>query len=151
MTKTLLTLSVLTTGLMAGLFAAFSYAVLPGLRRTDDATFVSSMRGINQAILNPVFGIIFGGALLLLAASLIAFRQNGVVRPWIALALLLYILTLFVTMGLNVPLNDRLETGSGSAESLRAAFENRWVLWNVIRAALNTGAFVAAALALQRV
>jgi uncharacterized membrane protein len=42
-----------TTGLMAGLFAAFSYAVMPGLARTDDATFVRSMQRINVAILNP--------------------------------------------------------------------------------------------------
>ncbi|MEV4119690.1 anthrone oxygenase family protein [Micromonospora sp. NPDC049645] len=150
MAKTLLTLSVLATGLMAGLFSAFSYAVMPGLRNTDDVAFVSSMRGINKAILVPIFGILFGGALILLAASLIALRHNAGVRPWVALALLLYVLTLLVTMAVNVPLNNGLETGSGSAESLREAFESRWVGWNAIRALLNTGAFAAAAVALLR-
>jgi uncharacterized membrane protein len=149
MTKALLTLSVVTVGLMAGLFAAFGYAVMPGLRRTSDATFVDSMRGINQAILNPVFGILFGGALVLLIASLVALRHDTGARPWVVVALALYVLTLVVTMVVNVPLNDRLEAGTGSAETLRAAFESRWVAWNVVRALLSTGSLAAVAVALQ--
>lgn len=112
MTKTLLTLSVVTTGLMAGLFAAFAYAVMPGLRRTGDVAFVSAMRGINQAILNPVFGVLFGGALVLLAAALVVSRDEPGVRGWVALALVLYVATLVVTVAVNVPLNDRLEAGA---------------------------------------
>jgi uncharacterized membrane protein len=150
MTKTLLTLSVLTAGLMAGLFAAFSYAVMPGLGKTNDDAFVDSMRGINKAILNPVFGILFGGALVLLVASLIALRHDVQARPWVAVAVGLYVLTLLVTMGVNVPLNDRLESGSGSADSLRTAFENRWVAWNAVRALLSTGSFAAVTVALLR-
>ncbi len=76
MTRTLLTLSVIAVGLMAGLFAAFSYAVMPGLRRTDDDTFVRAMRAINEAILNPVFGVIFAGALVLLTASVVALSRR---------------------------------------------------------------------------
>ncbi len=150
MTRTLLALSVVTTGLMAGLFAAFSYAVMPGLRRTDDTTFVASMNGINEAILNPIFGVIFAGALLLLGASVVALRADVVVRPWIVAALVLYALTLAVTVGFNVPLNDGLKSGSASAADLREAFENRWVAWNAVRAALSTVSFTAAAVALLR-
>jgi len=43
-----------TTGLMAGTYLAFSIAVLLGIARTHDNTFVTSMRGMNAAILNPV-------------------------------------------------------------------------------------------------
>jgi uncharacterized membrane protein len=53
-----------TAGLMAGLFAAFSYAVMPGLGRASDLAFVDGMQRINVAILNGWFGICFGGALL---------------------------------------------------------------------------------------
>jgi uncharacterized membrane protein len=148
MTKTLLALSVVTAGLMAGLFAAFGYAVMPGLRRTGDAAFVGSMRGINQAILNPVFGLLFGGALILLIASAIAVRNDGAARGWVLIALVLYVATLGVTLGVNVPLNNRLEAGSGSPEALRLAFENRWVTWNVVRAVLSTGSFAAVTVAL---
>lgn len=150
MTKTILILTAVATGLMAGLFAAFSYAVMPGLRKTDDAAFVSAMRGINKAILNPVFGVIFGGALVLLVGCLVAFRQNAEVRPLVIVALVLYLSTLVVTMGFNVPLNNRLQAGAAPVEVLREAFEGRWVAWNTVRAALNTGAFAAIALALTR-
>jgi uncharacterized membrane protein len=52
--------AVLTTGLMAGLYLTFSIAVMPGLARRDADTFVSSMRAMNSAILNPWFGLVFG-------------------------------------------------------------------------------------------
>jgi uncharacterized membrane protein len=148
MTKTLLTLSVVTAGLMAGLFAAFGYAVMPGLRRTGDAAFVGSMRGINQAILNPVFGVLFGGTLVLLVASAVAVRHDGAARGWVLLGLVLYVATLAVTLEVNVPLNNRLEAGSGSPKALRLAFENRWVAWNIVRAVLSTGSFAAITVAL---
>ena len=56
--------ALLTTGLMAGVYLAFSIAVLPGIARGDDNTFVVAMRGMNAAILNPVFLLIFVGPLL---------------------------------------------------------------------------------------
>ena len=41
-----------TTGLMAGVYLAFSIAVMPGLARSEDRTYVEAMRGMNVAILN---------------------------------------------------------------------------------------------------
>ena len=52
----------LATGLMAGLYFAFSCAVMPGLARTDDRTFVAAMQWINVRILNGWFALAFGGA-----------------------------------------------------------------------------------------
>lgn len=37
-------------GLMAGLFAVFAYAVMPGLGRTDDRTFVGAFQSIDRAL-----------------------------------------------------------------------------------------------------
>src|ERR687889_2616758 len=59
----------ITNGLMAGLFAAYSYAVMPGLARAGDRTFVEAMQQTNAAILNGWFGICFGGALVFAAAA----------------------------------------------------------------------------------
>ncbi|WP_340556450.1 hypothetical protein [Streptomyces sp. GSL17-111] len=54
----------LTTGLVAGLFARFSHAKMPGLRRVEDAAFVQAMRHVNRAVLTPWFLSAFlGGAL----------------------------------------------------------------------------------------
>ena len=62
--ESLLIAAVLAVGLIAGLFCAFAYAVMPGLAQTDDRVFVSSMQRINVVIVNPLFLLLFfGGAL----------------------------------------------------------------------------------------
>jgi uncharacterized membrane protein len=54
----------------------------------------------------------------------------------------LYVLVLVVTMALNVPLNDRLDAaGSADPAAARAAFEDVWVRWNVVRSVLSVAAF----------
>ena len=59
----------LCTGLMAGLFYAYSVSVMPGLSGAADRTVVETMQRINVAILNGWFGVVFGGALVLTAAG----------------------------------------------------------------------------------
>lgn len=128
-----------TTGLMAGLFAAFSYAVMPGLGRTDDATFVQSMQRINVAILNGWFGICFVGALVFTTVAVLAHRG----RPglgWIIAGLALYAAVLVVTFAVNVPLNNRLNAATVDLAAAREAFERTWVRWNVVRTVLCTAA-----------
>ncbi|MCL3819206.1 anthrone oxygenase family protein [Aeromicrobium wangtongii] len=142
MTRASLVVATALVGLSAGLFAAFSYAVMPGLRRTDDATFVQSMRAINAAILNPVFLLVFVGAgVAALAAAILGWHTDA--RPWLVAGVILYAVGAFVVTGaVNVPLNDALETGTGAAAQLRDAFEDRWVVFNHLRSVLTTAAFV---------
>ena len=45
----------ITMGLTAGAFAVFAHAVMPGLRSTDDHTFVAAFQSIDRAIINPWF------------------------------------------------------------------------------------------------
>ncbi|RAO48071.1 hypothetical protein GAR06_02066 [Micromonospora saelicesensis] len=135
-----------TTGLTAGLFAAFAYAVMPGLARTDDRTLVLAMRRINESILNGWFAVCFGGALLftLLAAALHLGAERRAVLPWIVAGLLLYLVVLGVTAVVNVPLNNVLaRAGDDDTDlaALRARFEVTWVRGNVVRAVASTGAF----------
>ena len=59
----------LTTGLMAGVFGLYSNAIMPGLRRTDDRTFVAAFQSIDRAIINPAFMATFLGALVLTALT----------------------------------------------------------------------------------
>ncbi|MFF9782430.1 Uncharacterized membrane protein [Streptomyces sp. SceaMP-e96] len=145
-TVTLL-VATLGTGLMAGLFAAFAYAVMPGLARSADRTFVQAMQNINRAIINGWFLLPFLLPMpLLLLATVLAWNGHGrVALPWILAALVLYLAGFFVTSGVNVPLNnalDKADTGDDDrAEAARAAFESRWVTWNRVRALLHTAAF----------
>lgn len=151
----LLVAATLTTGLTAGLFAAFSYAVMPGLRRVDDRTFVIAMQRINLAILNRWFAAVFGGALLFIvvASAAHAFAGDWAILLWVTAALVLFGATLAVTAGGNVSLNDRLGA-SGEADQVvdisrtRAEFEAPWVRWNVVRAVTSTAAFACLAWAL---
>lgn len=141
-----LLLATVTTGLTAGLFAAFAYAVMPGLARVDDRAFVAGLRAINQAILNGWFALCFGGALVCTLAAVLLHLPGGLrgPLPWLIAGLVLYVLVLAVTAAVNVPLNDRLEAGAArlaDPAELRATFESAWVRWNVVRAVLNTAAF----------
>lgn len=140
--------ALLTSGLMAGLYFAFSTSVLPGMGRRDDNTFVDSMRAMNSAILNPLFLLTFMGPLPLgLVAVATRFgddHRNEL--AWATTGLVLYVATLVITGVVNVPLNNRLES-TEPPEAARALFEQRWVRWNAVRAVLCTAALAAFALA----
>lgn len=141
-TRTLLLVaSVLCSGLMAGLFAAFAYSVMPGLRRADDRTLVVAMQRINVAIMNPVFLALFVGGLVLAVAAWWTLRSDRL-GPWMLAAAILTLVGVVVTVVANVPLNDRLASaGLVDPAGARAAFESSWVAWNLVRTALHTAAF----------
>ncbi|WP_430334200.1 DUF1772 domain-containing protein [Rhodococcus sp. ACT016] len=142
----------LTSGLVAGLFAGFAYAVMPGLGRSDDHTFVEAMQKINVAILNGWFMFCFvGGLLLTVAALLLHLRSGNGILPWIIAALVLYLAMFVITGTVNVPLNDELARAGEHLTDpavVRAHFESRWVTWNIVRAVVTTVAFAALAYAL---
>jgi len=151
MTETVIVVAIVLAGLFAGLFATFSYAVMPGLRRTDDATFGRAMREINVAILNPMLGVVFGGSVLAsIAAAVVGFDDESA-RWWLVAGAVLVVAAGGVTMGINVPMNDRLLAGVDAGElpaSVREAFEAPWVRWNLVRTVLSTAGFAALVVAL---
>ncbi|MEZ0579546.1 DUF1772 domain-containing protein [Nocardioides sp. MH1] len=136
----------LTMGLTAGAFALYAHTIMPGLGRTDDRTFVGSFQAMDRAIMNPWFiGCCFFGALLLTALAGVAALRTGAF-VWIAVAFGLYLVAVVLTVAVNVPLNDALKAagdpGRIDVAAARAAFhETRWVVSNVVRTILTTGAF----------
>jgi len=146
-TVVLMTATITTAGI-AGLFYAFSCSVMPGLARSSDHTFVETMRNINRAILNPWFLLPFMGSIPLLAlAVVLAWAGQGrQALPWIIAALVVYGVAFLITMVVNVPLNVALEAAGDpdhitDLAAVRARFEDRWVLWNTVRAIVHTAAF----------
>ncbi|WP_033218220.1 DUF1772 domain-containing protein [Kitasatospora phosalacinea] len=141
--------AVLLTGLSAGLFYSYACSVMPGLARVDDRVFIETMQRINTAILNGWFMLGFLGALVLIAAAGLCQWHGGgdrAVLLWIAAAAVLYLAMLVITGTVNVPLNDRLaaagEPGTlTDPAAVRAAFEDVWVRWNLVRAVTSTAAF----------
>lgn len=131
------------TGLQAGTYYTWACGVMPGLARTDDHTFTSSMNHINVAIVNPVFMLTFLGAPALAAAAVAT--TNSDARTWAIAGLALAIGTVAVTAMGNVPLNDALAAGGS-----RADFETAWVRWNVVRTVTSTASLACLAWAAWR-
>ncbi|SFC90634.1 DUF1772 domain-containing protein [Streptomyces aidingensis] len=139
----------LAMGLIAGFFYAYACSVMIGLARVDDRTFIDTMQWINATVRNQWFAPSFFGALLLTAVAVLLHlgRDARAVLVWSAAALLLYGAAFSVTMGVNVPLNEDLAAAGdpaalGDPAAVRAAFEDRWVTWNTVRALASTAALV---------
>lgn len=138
----------MTTGLMAGVFGVFAHAIMPGLRATDDRTFVGAFQSIDRAIINPWFMPAFMGALVLtgLSALLHLLGDHGSVVPWVVAALVLYLAVFVITVAVHVPLNDALKAAGepdriADLAGVRDRFdEARWARWNIIRAIASTTA-----------
>ena len=131
-----------------GTFWSFSTGVMPGLRRTDDEAFVTAMRSINRAVVNPLLLLpIFAPPVLLVWAGLIDLEDA---RGWMLVAAGVVFLfgVIVVTVVGNVPLNNALDSSTSSSIASRAAFESRWNLLNGVRSASSVVAISLAALAL---
>lgn len=144
-----LLVTVIGSGLMAGLFAAFSYAIMPALKRTDDQSFVSVMNHINKVIVNGFFLSCFVGTLVLgILATVLHWSTGRPALTWIVVGTALYLVMFLITGGINVPLNDKLAAAAADPAGARAAFETTWNTWNLVRAVVNTAAFACFAYAL---
>ncbi|MDQ7810383.1 DUF1772 domain-containing protein [Amycolatopsis sp. A133] len=138
MSLVVLVAALVAAGLIAGLFYAYACSVLPGLARGDDKTFVEGMRGINVAIVNPVFMLTFLGAPVL--AGVAVFLNPGP-RPWVLAGFGFLVVMVVITGVVHIPLNNALAAGGDDHAALRARFETAWVRWNVLRALVSTAGF----------
>jgi uncharacterized membrane protein len=136
----------ITMGLVAGVFALFAHTIMPGLKKSDDRTFVAAFQALDRAIVNPWFMLTaFVGALAFTLAAVATNRGSAL--PWIVVALGLYIVAFVVTIAVHLPLNDALKPAGhpnriADLAAVRAKFhEARWVAWNLVRVATSVGAF----------
>lgn len=148
--STSLVAATVTIGLLAGLFFTFVMFVMPGLSRTDDRVFVEAMQQINVAILNPWLALILAGPPVFSIIAAILHFQAGqrAAVAWIGAALVLYVIALLITIGINVPLNDALAAAGPPRRipevgTVRDHFEMTWVRWNIARAVASIAAFMA--------
>ena len=141
-----LVLATVATGLGAGLFYTFSVAVMPGLRRGDDATRVRTMQGINIAILNGWFALSFVGAPVLTAVSIFvdALAGNWPKAAGEAVGLVLFGTALIITFRINIPLNNAIDQADPADPAAAwREFEPRWVRWNNVRTLTSTAGLAA--------
>ena len=139
----------MTMGVGAGVFQLYTFAIMPGLGKTDDRTFVTAFQQIDKAIVGPWLFLFFFGALIFtaLAAGLRFGADERSTLPWIGGAFVLHLAVVVITIAVNVPLNDEIKAAGdpgeiGDLAAVREQFnEARWVGWNLFRAVATTVAF----------
>jgi len=148
-------LAAIGSGLIGGVFYAFSTFVMKALSRRPAAEGMAAMQAINVAVINPLFlGVFLGTAgVCILAAVLAVVRWQAAVSGYALVGAAMYVFGTFgVTMVYNVPLNNALAaadpTDPGSA-ALWTSYLRRWTMWNHVRTAAATAALIAFVLALR--
>ena len=139
----------MTMGIGAGVFQLYNFAIMPGLGRTDDRTFVGAFQQIDRAIIGPWLFLFFFGALgfTALAAALHFGADERSALPWIGGAFVLHLAVVVITLRINVPLNDDIKAARdpdriADLAAVRERFhETRRVGWNLFRAVAATVAF----------
>ncbi len=142
------------SGLVAGVFFAFSTFIMKALDRLPPAQGITAMQAINDAAPTARFmTALFGTALscsVLAISSLLRLSEPGAIYRVVGCAL--YLVAILLTMAYHVPHNDALAaidpTGAGAA-SYWNDYVGGWTEWNHVRTVSSLGAAVSFTLALR--
>jgi uncharacterized membrane protein len=153
--QTLIILAAVGSGVMGGLFFAFSTSVMPALGRIAPGGGIAAMQAVNVVIQNPVFFIAFFGpallSLVLAAAALLGWHGGGSLAIYAGAAFYL-IGIIAVTVVFNVPMNNALmavDPASGEGASFWTSYLSNWTAWNHVRTVSGIAACVSFILALR--
>jgi uncharacterized membrane protein len=143
---------VVGSGTDGGAYFAFSTFVMQALRRIPPEAAIQAMQQIDRAAENVWFAIaLFGTGIAAIILGVYSIKRlTTPVAKYLLAGSLMYLASLLVTFGCNVPLNnalDMLKPGSADAMRLWQRYWNVWMLWNHIRtvtALASTGLFSAA-------
>jgi uncharacterized membrane protein len=139
----------LGSGLIGGVFFAFSTFVMRALAALPPAHGIAAMQSINVVVLNRIFlGAFVGTALfcaMLAVYATIRWSEPG--SGWLLAGGTFYVAgTFLVTLVCNVPRNDALArldpTEAASVESWRR-YLAQWTAWNHVRTVSGIAASVA--------
>jgi uncharacterized membrane protein len=124
-------------GTLAGLYYSFSMSVIPGLKAIDADAADTAMRSMNRKILSPwLFVPFFGAPILALVSGL--FAEGSSALWFFAAAAVSFVGSLVVTVVVNIPLNNSLDSKRiGFSE-----FHPRWNTFNVLRAVSSVASLV---------
>ena len=127
------------SGLIGGLFFAFSNFIMRAFDRLPPVQAIAAMQAINVTVLNRVFFLAFFGTAAI-SAGLCALAVPQLPQPGAQLmlvgALLYPVGSVLVTVVFNVPLNDRLAAVSLSGRDLDTSWQDyrrAWTAWNHVR------------------
>jgi uncharacterized membrane protein/ketosteroid isomerase-like protein len=129
----------LGSGLVAGIFFAFSNFVMKALARVPPAQGIAAMQSVNVVVLNKwFFAVFFGTAVCCLALAITSFvRWQKPGAGYLLVGSLLYLVgTILITIACNVPLNDALaavDPSSADAGPVWTDYLKKWTIWNHLR------------------
>lgn len=137
--QALTVVSALGSGLVAGVFFAFSAFVMKGLSRLPPAQGMAAMQAVNVAAVSPLFmAALFGTAAAgaaLAVTSLFAWEEPAAV--YLLVGSLLYLVGVIVpTAVYHVPRNEALSSvdpAGDDAPSAWARYLVGWTRWNHVR------------------
>jgi uncharacterized membrane protein len=129
----------LGSGLVAGIFFAFSSFVMAALSRILPEQGITAMQSINITVLNPAFLTAFlgtGAVCVALAAGSYVWWGEASGKLILAASLIYLIGCIGVTMVCNVPLNDALaavQPNTPEAAAVWSRYLTVWTGWNHLR------------------
>lgn len=144
----LILLAAIGSGLVAGIFFAFSTFVMSALGRLAPEQGIAAMQTINITVINPWFlGVFMGtalGSVVLAVAGFLNWGEAGAL--YLVLGGVLYFVGCFlVTVVFNVPLNNALaevDPASEEGASVWTGYLSTWTMWNHVRTAAPLAAMV---------
>ncbi len=145
----------LGSGLVAGIFFAFSTFVMTALGRLRPDQGISAMQSINVAVLNPwFFAVFFGtaaGCVVLAVFALFNWGESGAI--YLVAGSSLYLVgSILVTILFNVPLNKALaavKPDGTEGPELWTRYLSVWTAWNHVRTAGSLAAAASFIMALR--
>ncbi|MBB5787862.1 DUF1772 domain-containing protein [Jiangella mangrovi] len=155
--ETIATVVMITgSALLAGITFFYSNTLMPALAQRPVTEAIALIQRTNVVILNPVFGLVFGGSSLLSLGLTVStlFRLDRPASGLLLAASIVYFVGMFVvTMAANVPLNDELaavDPESAAGAEVWERYRTRWIPWNNVRVLSSTASVVLFALYLIR-
>lgn len=144
--NSLLFFSLIGSGLVAGMFFAFSNFIMKAFGVLSQSNGVAAMQEINRKVLNPFFFLFFMGTAGTTLVLIVLFFVTAL-DSWLVLTgSLFYFIGCFLVTGTrNVPLNNQLEAvnaeDSGSQDVWKRYLKS-WTMWNHIRTASSLIAMI---------
>jgi uncharacterized membrane protein len=140
-------IAAVASGLVAGVFLAFSTFVVQGLDRNPAPVAVAAMQGINVTAPHPLFMLpLFVGPLAGVAAAVLALTGDGdVADAWVVAGAAAGCIPALMTVGFHIPRNlalDRVDPEDADVTATWARYVREWVGGNHVR---TLGGLVAAA------
>ncbi len=135
----LLWTAALSSGLIAGVYLAFSGFIMQALGKINPAQAIAAMNSINETILRSLFmPLFFASSFVSLCLVIVAFARWGKAGTELALlAGVVYFVGMFVcTILFNVPLNNslvNLDPNSANANQVWSRYLKIWTNWNHLR------------------